>query len=60
VRVFRSLSILALALLACPLLFACATYLDVEALTVFLKHSAGELAPIISDDTVWDLEPTDD
>jgi hypothetical protein len=38
----------------------CIADLDALVFTVLLKHSAGELRPIISDDLVWDPEPTDD
>jgi hypothetical protein len=37
----------------------CVANLDAEVLVVFLKHPAGELGPIVSDDPVWDPEPTD-
>jgi hypothetical protein len=38
----------------------CIANLDVEVFAVLLKHSAGELGSIVSDDPVWDPKPTDD
>jgi hypothetical protein len=37
----------------------CIIDLDAEVLTVFLKHSANELGPIVCDDTVWDPKSVD-
>jgi hypothetical protein len=34
--------------------------MDAEVLTIFLKHYAGKIGPIVSDDSVWEPEPTDD
>jgi hypothetical protein len=36
------------------------TDLDAKVFTVLLKHSAGELGPVVCDDLVQDLEPADD
>jgi hypothetical protein len=38
----------------------CITDLDVEVFVVLLKHSAGELGPVISNDPVRDPKPVDD
>jgi hypothetical protein len=38
----------------------CIVDLDVEVFTVLLKHSAGELGPIVSDDPVSDPKPAAD
>jgi hypothetical protein len=38
----------------------CIIDLDVEVFVVLLKHSTGELGPIVSYDIVWDPEPADD
>jgi hypothetical protein len=37
----------------------CIADLDAEVLAVFLKYSAYELGPVVSNDPVWDPEPTD-
>jgi hypothetical protein len=36
----------------------CVADLDVEVIAVFLKYSTTELGPIVSDDPIWDPEPT--
>jgi hypothetical protein len=38
----------------------CIIDLDTEVFAVLLKHLAGELGLVVSDDPVRDLKPTDD
>jgi hypothetical protein len=38
----------------------CIADLDVEVFAILLKHHAGELGPVVSDDQVRDPKPADD